>query len=661
VNINQAAQNKSAEPGTPMPSPAGVDNNRQASRLHTESEKASDFLANANDIIARGLSIIPVKPHSKAPLIGALSRSNKPDVIATWAEVYPDANVGIVSDENFTILETDDLAKLREDVRAETGRELPETLSCGSGRPNHCAFIFRRTKACGDDCLEVPGVFEFRNRNQYVVGPGSVHPNGSIYRWMNDVPIVEMPDWLMSTLKDQDDQFAGRSGREGVKTSSFLPLKFAYMYNGNPEEMFGLKDVRFAENERHYSLLSTAGFLHDGERSAEEIADLLKRVRDEYCVDPGGKSDEEVGRMAEYACKRDPFVFDPINLPKQYVLGTTVFTDETEYKKELGRVRSGFLAPEVEGPDDAYIIGGDSGHEGWFPRGDVSLIGGYSGAGKSTFGLDMLEKQARGEKFYGRETYQLPYHVVLADRSRRGLRRTMKRMHIDLDSLPHSKFNSIGDIASTVERVIVNTKPMPAAVFIEGIDLLGDSTKSVDVATLLRSLSRLAEHYFVAIIGSTGSPKVKGKDGYKSAREMFIGSGAWGRLVETMILIQREKETDDLTTMTVLPRQTKAIEYKLRFKDGRLVEVPKEELARMIESEVASDFAAWVLQQETFTSKQLCAAFPKMNGQQRSRKLDGLQKGGAVKRHQDGRSVWYEVLSDEIRWKSVDRNEPLAP
>jgi hypothetical protein len=317
---NQESQNKSAAQSTAIDH-AALAANAQTSSSQNDDARAS-FLTNATDLINRGLSVIPLVPHKKSPLLGATSRTTDKKLIAQWAEIWPDANVGVVSDENFTILETDDEAKLRDAVRGLTGQELPVTAACGSGRPNRCAFIFKRTPACGDACLEVPGVFEFRNRNQYVAAPGSIHPNGSVYRWLNDAAIAEMPDWLMTAIKKLDGEARGRGGSGHVEVSSVVPLRDAYLYDCNPDSLFGLKGVHIGEGERHYALLTLAGLLHDGERSAEQIADILKRVRDEYCT--SGKGDAEIERLADYVCKREPSVIEPFNLPT-FSVGTIAF------------------------------------------------------------------------------------------------------------------------------------------------------------------------------------------------------------------------------------------------------------------------------------------------------------------------------------------------
>jgi hypothetical protein len=87
----------------------------------------------------------------------------------------------------------------------------------------------------------------------------------------------------------------------------------------------------------------------------------------------------------------------------------------------------------------------------------------------------------------------------------------------------------------------------------------------------LKLLQKVAEHYHVAIIGSTGSPKQKSKDRYIGLRDQVIGTSVWGRKTETIVVLQKEngKETDDVTIMTVLPRNDKPEVFNLVWDRGR--------------------------------------------------------------------------------------------
>jgi hypothetical protein len=191
----------------------------------------ANFYDRAAALVDRGFSTIPLLPREKKPIpgLGASSRSSSIEQIKAWAAAYPEANAAIVADENVTILESDDVDRLRKLL----GDALPVTLTGGASE-NRPHFFFKRTEACGDECTQVPGLFEFRNRNQYVVAPGSIHPNGSEYRFWNDAPIVEMPEALIVKLQELADQYAGNGDGEGqhIQPGPYVKLRVAYLQPG---------------------------------------------------------------------------------------------------------------------------------------------------------------------------------------------------------------------------------------------------------------------------------------------------------------------------------------------------------------------------------------------------------------------------------------------
>ncbi|PYV72427.1 MAG: hypothetical protein DMG96_26165 [Acidobacteria bacterium] len=87
-----------------------------------------NFLDRALPLIARNFSIIPLGANSKAPQKGIVAKqrsTGKKDFqqIESWAQRFPDANVGLVADERFCILESDDYARLAELIRNGTGED----------------------------------------------------------------------------------------------------------------------------------------------------------------------------------------------------------------------------------------------------------------------------------------------------------------------------------------------------------------------------------------------------------------------------------------------------------------------------------------------------------------------------------------------------------
>ena len=64
------------------------------------------------------------------------------------------------------------------------------------------------------------------------------------------------------------------------------------------------------------------------------------------------------------------------------------------------------------------------------------MIGGPSGANKTTFIFDLFRTQFRGENFLGHQTYKLPYLVLTGDRGKAAHERTLNRMKIAPDDMP---------------------------------------------------------------------------------------------------------------------------------------------------------------------------------------------------------------------------------
>jgi hypothetical protein len=338
---------------------------------------------------------------------------------------------------------------------------------------------------------------------------------------------------------------------------------------------------------------------------------------------------------------------------------------KTYGERTIERVREAQEAkPTVKLPDVGFVLTGprvdgdafdfvlnpfDGDIDGWFPRGEISLIAASSGGGKTTVMADLLEKQFAGEMVFGHTTNRLPYLVLMEDRSKNALKRTLTRMRLDPLKFPHEIMHGEGGLAVKVQRAILAQPTLPAVVFLEGIDLLGDAADGKDVAQQLKLLQQLAEHYHIAIIGSTGSPKMKAKEGYTLLRDQVIGSSVWARKAETIIVLQREhgKETDDVTVMTVLPRNAKAEVFNMVFERGRYRAMTAEEMQAGKENSASTALLNWIMERESFTRAELKRAFGSMSGTTLTQRIDGLIRSGVIKRHTKGTNVYFSVPSVE--------------
>lgn len=305
--------------------------------------------------VQRGLSIIPCEPNGKGPLRGAKSRTNTVAGVEGFAAAVPEnANYGVCSDETFTILETDDVRKL-----ISLLGPIPRTLTV-SARQNRGYWIFRQTEKtlAVKNCPTAPGLFEWRHVNQYCVGFGSVHPiTQQPYKIVVDTDPIPFPDDLVDKLLTLDKQHAsGRTGSTGeVNQNAYTILRKKYLENLNPNDMFGL-DLTISDG-RHPTMLSVAGFLHDGTRNEEMLTGLIMGLWEEYCDRParGG----EIEEIVQHAMKGTPCDFTlPEGHPalEQLSDGLKLFGTQAEYEQHMkDKLYAEFTTTQNEQKCDDYV------------------------------------------------------------------------------------------------------------------------------------------------------------------------------------------------------------------------------------------------------------------------------------------------------------------
>src|SRR5215467_8950394 len=72
----------------------------------------ANFADRAQPLMIRGFSVIPLESRGKKPVpgFGARSRTRDAANVLDWCQKWPDANVGVCADENYVILDIDDVA-----------------------------------------------------------------------------------------------------------------------------------------------------------------------------------------------------------------------------------------------------------------------------------------------------------------------------------------------------------------------------------------------------------------------------------------------------------------------------------------------------------------------------------------------------------------------
>ncbi|MFZ0139426.1 MAG: hypothetical protein WAK89_20340 [Candidatus Sulfotelmatobacter sp.] len=224
---------------------------------------------------------------------------------------------------------------------------------------------------------------------------------------------------------------------------------------------------------------------------------------------------------------------------------------------------------EDDGMDEYVVNAKSEDHEGWFPKGDISLAGGSSGTGKTYWMLTVLEKVRTGADVWGHSAKPRDYRVLMLDRGAKAMRRTLDRMRLPPEAKQRViRVTSAQHAAGPVAVMTAATEREPGAEvwFVEGLDLwIKEANKMSEVAGVLDELQRLATRRNIAIIASIGSSKQKTAEGKDTeqyrGRETLFGSVAWGRKAETVVLISK---TDNDPLHDDCPRQ-----YSILVRNGR--------------------------------------------------------------------------------------------
>lgn len=218
---------------------------------------------------------------------------------------------------------------------------------------------------------------------------------------------------------------------------------------------------------------------------------------------------------------------------------------------------------------------------------EVSLISGPSGSGKTTLLLQILTDWAGSREVFGHASCPLPYALVSCDRPMRAINRTMTRLGITPESIPHfSIINPSGHVfrrtmspevsreEHTLSEILHACKKLVdglALLAIDGFSNLcpGKIVDQREVSNFLRDAARLCEVESVAILGTVYAPKAREGEGYASPRDRMLGSGAWASHTGTKFIIEPKEEK---RTLHILPQDAAPEEIQLMHDlTGRLV------------------------------------------------------------------------------------------
>lgn len=167
-----------------------------------------------------GWSVIPLRARDKLPSIKwAEYQRHVADraQVQSWAGLG--GNIGIVTGmvSRLLVLDLDNAAAIDE----AQARGIPSTVTVATAKGMHCYFA-HPGGMIGNRAGIFPGA-DVRGDGGYVVGPGSVHPNGTHYTWIAAPPETRLgypPAWLLDALAPERTKQAPQRPQEGHRARS---------------------------------------------------------------------------------------------------------------------------------------------------------------------------------------------------------------------------------------------------------------------------------------------------------------------------------------------------------------------------------------------------------------------------------------------------------
>lgn len=166
-----------------------------------------ELLEAALDYLARGWSVIPVRPGDKRPLIewqDYQQRLPGADEVRHWFARWPDTNLGIVTGavSRLVVLDVDPAHDGVTGLNTLQKRHgaLPETVEAVSGGGGRHLYFRHPGRPVRNRVALAPGV-DLRGDGGMIVVPPSLHPSGRRYVWRvghspQEINLAPLPEWL---------------------------------------------------------------------------------------------------------------------------------------------------------------------------------------------------------------------------------------------------------------------------------------------------------------------------------------------------------------------------------------------------------------------------------------------------------------------------------
>ena len=262
-------------------------------------------------IARQGFKVFPLLEQGKKPLLKGWQdkATDNENTILEWGELYPNHNYGILTGNGFFVIdfdldESDDIDEEIQRVQEKLGSfELGTLVKTGRGYQLYCAcdgFDIRN-----DHEKRLTDKVDIKGAGGYVVGPGSIHPNGTHYKFCDvqtlreEIKLTKLPEAALHYIMSLQ-------GSRGVTP-----------HNNDSN----LRGVSCPENKTRGSVLDYAKPIQIGRRNdtlyrigchyrevnglqMSDLYQILKGINENDCQAP--LDDSELRTIAESCCTYPP-------------------------------------------------------------------------------------------------------------------------------------------------------------------------------------------------------------------------------------------------------------------------------------------------------------------------------------------------------------------
>ena len=208
------------------------------------------------------------------------------------------------------------------------------------------------------------------------------------------------------------------------------------------------------------------------------------------------------------------------------------------------------------------------------PAKEIHLIGGPSGAGKTTLMLQVVQDFSLGKSIFGHPSHPLPFCFISLTRSRFSILSTARKIgfpRLPLVAVMEEKNTGPRTITSLYQTAL-RAVPDVKVLFLDSLHQLcpGNIIRYDEVSSFLRATMCVMQELGITIIARTETAKPEEWKG----RQRVLGSVAWTERVSTIITVEQvtDSPNDHRRRVTILPRNAAPEVWPMIFNEqGRIV------------------------------------------------------------------------------------------